>query len=188
MKIVLIDHNDSFTYNIVEQLRKISGQTPVVIASGEVEISTLQKFDKIILSPGPGLPRDFVNIKRILNRYKNTKPILGICLGHQAIAHYFGAKLANLPQVVHGQPKKIIQVNKSIIFKGLPDQITVGLYHSWVVDENDFPKVLQITATDKSGRIMALQHHKLPIFGVQFHPESHMTLKGEKMLFNFINL
>jgi len=188
MNVVLIDHNDSFTYNIVELLRKITKKEPKIIASESVNIDDLQCFDKIILSPGPGLPTDFINIKNILDAYKNTKPILGICLGHQAIAHYFGVKLYNLPQVVHGQPKEILQVKESVLFKGLPLKMTVGLYHSWVVDTQNFPDELQITATDKNGRIMALQHKNRLIFGVQFHPESHMTEAGEKLLYNFIHL
>ena len=188
MKLALIDHNDSFTYNIVELLRQFSRLTLEVLRSDDLRPEDLQVYDKLILSPGPGLPRDFVHIKEILDRYKNQKPILGICLGHQAIATYFGAKLLNLSQVVHGQPKEIIQKNQGDLFAGLPARLEVGLYHSWVVSNENFPVALSINATTTGGQIMALQHKQLPLYGVQFHPESFMTEYGKELMQNFLAL
>ena len=188
MKLALIDHNDSFTYNIVELLRQFKRVSLDVILSGEVQLDTLQTYDKLILSPGPGLPREFVNIKHILERYKHLKPILGICLGHQAIATYFGAKLLNLKQPVHGQLKEISLQNNGDLFVDLPARMEVGLYHSWVVDTENFPAELQVTAVSYDGYIMALQHKKLPLYGLQFHPESFMTEYGNELMNNFLEL
>jgi len=188
MKLALIDHNDSFTYNIVELLRQFNRLSVEVLSSDDLKPEDLQKYDKLILSPGPGLPRDFVHIKEILDCCKNQKPILGICLGHQAIATYFGAKLLNLPQVVHGQPKEIIQKCHGNLWTGLPIRFKVGLYHSWVVSSENFPAELSVNATTINGQIMAIQHKKLPLYGVQFHPESFMTEYGKEIMQNFLDL
>ncbi len=185
-KIVIIDHQDSFTYNIVELIRQSVHINPEVIAHHEVIIENLDKFDHIILSPGPGLPRDFIRIKQILDRYKYQKSILGICLGHQAIATYFGAKLYNLPQVVHGQPQKIMQYQNTNLFKNIPKKIQVGLYHSWAVNPASLPDQLFVTAISSSNVIMGIKHRNLPLYGMQFHPESYMTEYGHQLLKNFI--
>ena len=188
MKIVLVDHNDSFTYNIVALIKKVSGKRPLVMPSYAIDWQVLQEADKIILSPGSGLPRDFVNMRQILHRFKSTKNILGICLGHQGIATYFGAQLSNMSQVVHGQPKTIHHFNNSMLFDGLPTAFTVGLYHSWVVDRFSFSDQLTITAQTTDGQIMALQHKQYPIFGVQFHPESFISEFGFEIINNFLNI
>jgi len=187
MKIALIDHNDSFTYNIVELMRQLNRPVEVLV-SDKVTPESLEMYDKLILSPGPGLPEDFVNIKRILNRYKDKKVILGVCLGHQAIATYFGAKLLNLSQPVHGQPKEINWQNSGDLFVGLPKRFEVGLYHSWVVDQNSLPDELIVTAISYDAHVMGIQHKRWPLYGVQFHPESFMTEYGKELMQNFLNI
>ncbi len=186
MKIVIIDHQDSFTYNIVELIRQAVDLEPDIIPADAINLDDLSKYDKIILSPGPGLPRDFVNIKHILDRYKTSKSILGICLGHQAIAQYFGSKLENLSFVIHGQPKQIEVVNQNKLFYKIPLVFTVGLYHSWVVSKVDLAQDLQIDAFSTDGMIMALSHKQYNIYGVQFHPESYITEYGRQLIKNFV--
>lgn len=192
MKIALIDHNDSFTYNIVEKLRQFQSQNIItdlsVIDYANLSIKTLLKFDKIILSPGPGLPVDYPKTNTIIEHFYKTKPILGICLGHQAICHYFGAELQNMEFVKHGINQQIGILSKSKIFKKIPKNITVGLYHSWVVKKTIFPKELLITSETNSHEIMSIEHKKYPLFGIQFHPESFLTEFGTTILINFIEL
>jgi anthranilate synthase/aminodeoxychorismate synthase-like glutamine amidotransferase len=187
VKIVIIDHYDSFTYNIVELIRQAVSITPDVIPSNDLILSDLDQYDKIILSPGPGLPRDFISIKHVLDLYKEYKSILGICLGHQGIAHYFGAHLENLKEVIHGQCRIVETFNNNLLFNNLPDTFKVGLYHSWVVSRNDFPSELKITALSNDGHIMGLEHKIYNIYGVQFHPESYITEHGLELIKNFIN-
>ena len=186
MSVVIIDHEDSFTYNIVELLRK-AGQTPEVVSIKQLEMSSLAAFDKFILSPGPGLPENYHLTKQILNTYKNYKKILGICLGHQIIAQNFGAKVINLNQVIHGQNKQIITKQDTKLFQNIPATFNVGLYHSWIVSQNEFPKDLKVTAQTKQGGIMAIAHRELPIFGVQFHPESYISEYGLEIIKNFLD-
>jgi anthranilate synthase component 2 len=188
MKIALIDHNDSFTYNLVELIRKINGKKPDVLVTGQFLSADLEKYDKIILSPGPGLPKDFIHTMRLLDTYKHHKHIFGICLGHQAIAYYFGAKLGNLKKVVHGQQKNILIKNHDVLFNHLPEQIQVGLYHSWIVSTTDFPDELLVTAEGENQEIMAFRHKSFSIFGVQFHPESFLTPYGHQILQNFLKI
>jgi len=187
MKVVIVDHQDSFTYNIVELIRKAVGLEPAVFPANNLDIKTLSKFDKIILSPGPGLPKDFMNIKHIIDTYKTTKHILGICLGHQAIATYFGAKLINMKTVVHGQPAVINHKTEHFLFRNMPKNFQAGLYHSWVVSKEKFPRELEITALSADNKIMALSHCFYKIYGVQFHPESYITKYGEQLIKNFLN-
>ncbi len=186
MKTIIVDHQDSFTYNIVELISQAVSVTPDVIPAKNLDIKTLNQYDKIILSPGPGLPRDFVNIKQILDTYKTNKHILGICLGHQAIATYFGGQLYNLNQVVHGQPKSVKIIRTSLLFDNLPAVFEVGLYHSWVVSQDHFPVDLHIDALSDDGLIMSLSHKNYNIYGLQFHPESYITQYGQQMIKNFI--
>jgi len=187
-KILLIDNNDSFTYNIVDILRKFSSITFEVIKYNEISIEKTKMYNKIIISPGPGLPRNFTIINKIIKEYYSKKPILGICLGHQAIGESFGAKLYNNIPVVHGQPKKIKIINKTALFKGLPDIFTVGLYHSWAIEKENFPDNLEISAISKDNVIMAIKHKEYDIYGIQFHPESYITEFGENIINNFIKL
>ncbi len=186
MNVLIIDNEDSFTYNIVDILRKFETVEYTVIQSTNVDIAVAQDFEKIIISPGPGLPGDFPVLSALLNEYKNRKSILGICLGHQAIGTFFGAGLINLPLVQHGQIKSISVKKRVNLFKGLPDRFNVGLYHSWVVDAIQFPDELSITAVSEENLIMAISHKIHDIHGVQFHPESHICEHGRKIISNFI--
>jgi anthranilate synthase/aminodeoxychorismate synthase-like glutamine amidotransferase len=188
MKTALVDNNDSFTYNIVELIRKIPGSLLTVIPYGELKIDDLEKYDKLILSPGPGLPDEFPVLQDVLKEYYDTKPMLGICLGHEAIAKFFGAELTHLPSVVHGQPKVINVVKESVFFRDIPEKFNAGLYHSWVIDKDKFPDELEITGLSDEGNIMSFQHKKLKLFGVQFHPESIITEYGREMMENFLKV
>ena len=186
MHIALIDNEDSFTFNILNILRRFPDLTTTIIPTANLQVGNLKNFDKIIISPGPGLPADFPILEQILIEYHSEKPILGICLGHQAICTYFGAHLFNLPRVQHGQSQSISVVNNSRLFKGISNNFNVGLYHSWVADRKDFPQELVITAVSDQELIMAVSHIKYDIHGVQFHPESHLCDIGLKIIRNFI--
>lgn len=188
MDIALIDNNDSFTYNIVELIRKITDKKIQVFSAENLDVEKLNAFDKLIFSPGPGLPEHFPVMYSVLEKYGTTKKILGICLGHQAICKFFGAKLINLDNVVHGQSKKIHILNNDGIFSSLPSEIIVGLYHSWVVDKENFPSEIEITSQCQAGNIMSVKHRRFGIYGVQFHPESFITTFGEQIIANFLNL
>lgn len=182
--ILLIDNNDSFTYNIVEMIRQITANEIVVVRSDMIDVGDVEKYEKIIFSPGPGLPRDFPIMWQIIDRYKTTKPILGICLGHQAICEYFGAKIERLDHALHGVDSTIVCDNSSMLFKDITS-MTVGRYHSWTSRQVSEP--LHITATDSDGNVMAVEHSTLPIYGVQFHPESYISQGGRIVFENFIN-
>ena len=186
-KIVLIDHNDSFTYNVVALIARITSVKPTVIPVADVILEELDQYDKIVLSPGAGMPTDYPISFQIIEKYATTKAILGICLGHQIIAEYYGAQLYNLPDVVHGQTKQI-SISKSLIFKDIPSDFKVGLYHSWAVNQDAFPKELQITSYSEDNIIMSLQHRENQVFGLQFHPESFLTEYGEVIIKNFLKL
>ncbi|CAG35606.1 anthranilate synthase component II [Desulfotalea psychrophila] len=187
-KIVLLDNNDSFTYNIVDYLRGMTEVQFRVINTHELDIEELDKYDGIIISPGPELPKDFPKLFEVLQRYHRTKPILGICLGHQAIAQFFGADLSQQLPVVHGQAVPMQVLRDDSLFSGLPREFRVGLYHSWLVDPKTIPARLVVTALSARGVIMAIRVTDLPIWGIQFHPESHITEHGLKILENFIKL
>ncbi len=186
MSLVIIDHEDSFTCNIVELLRK-TGIEPAVVSIDNIHLSELDIFDTFILSPGPGIPNSYHKTKRLLDLYQTQKKILGICLGHQIIAEFFGAVTVNLKQVVHGQGKPVITDTKALLFNGTASVIQAGLYHSWIVSKEKFPESLNIIAQTKQGEIMAIAHNKFPIFGVQFHPESYISEYGLQIIQNFLN-
>jgi anthranilate synthase/aminodeoxychorismate synthase-like glutamine amidotransferase len=188
MKVLLIDHNDSFTYNIIELLRSFKELDFEIINYTELNNEKIEHFDKLIVSPGPSLPKDYVATKKIIRTYYKTKPILGICLGHQAISQVFNADLENLSQVRHGVEQQIIINNHHTLFRNINTTITVGLYHSWIVSKTNFPKELEITSLSDDGIIMSLKHKKYPIFGIQFHPESFLTKDGKTILKNFLEL
>jgi anthranilate synthase/aminodeoxychorismate synthase-like glutamine amidotransferase len=188
LKIVLIDHKDSFTFNIVEVLRQFNNHKLSVIDYSSISLKMVEEFDKIILSPGPGLPNDYKTTFEIIKKFYKTKPILGICLGHQAIGSYFGAELQNMKHVKHGVNQQIEINSKSKLFKSIPKKITVGLYHSWVVSRKHFPKELQITSVSNDNKIMSMEHENYPLYGIQFHPESFLTEYGATILTNFIEL
>jgi anthranilate synthase component II len=186
MKIFILDNYDSFTYNLVHIIEQIADKI-VVRRNDAVNISDLVEFDKIVFSPGPGLPSDTKAMFNIIETFKGKKPILGVCLGHQAIAEYFGGELINMPEVNHGREFKTQIINKDYIFKNIPEIFNSGRYHSWIVEKTNLPEELEITSTDvETGMIMSLKHNKYDIRGVQFHPESVMTKYGFKMLENWI--
>lgn len=183
--ILIVDNHDSFTYNILDTIKKISTQEIISIKSSTLDIEQIEPFDKIILSPGPMLPSDYPILFQILKKYQNTKSILGICLGHQAICQFYGAELYNLQEVKHGYPSQIKCDPSSILFKGI-SSTTVGRYHSWAA--KNIPKnTLKITASTEDGCIMGVEHPSKNIFGIQFHPESYISSDGATILKNFID-
>ena len=186
MKIIVIDNYDSFTYNLVHYFEELGCNTTVK-RNDEVEMKEIEKFDKIVLSPGPGIPDEAGLLKEIISFYSNSKSILGVCLGHQAIAEVFGGELINLKTVYHGVATDINIVKEDPIFKDLPNPLKVGRYHSWVVKE-PLPNELEALAFDQNGQLMALKHKSLDIRGVQFHPESVLTECGKSLLKNWIKI
>ena len=187
MKVLILDNYDSFTYNLVHLVEKLLHVKIEVFKNDEISLEEVARFDKIILSPGPGLPNEAGIMKSLIKQYGSSKSILGVCLGHQAIGEVFGGNLKNLDTVFHGVAHEIEIIDPAEkLFKGLEKKITVGRYHSWVVDRTNFPKELIITATDDNGNVMALRHQELNIRGVQFHPESIMTPVGEKIISNWL--
>ena len=189
MKILVFDNYDSFTYNLVHLVEKILHQKVEVFRNDQIPLEKVGAYDKIILSPGPGVPSEAGLLLPLIKEYASTKSILGVCLGHQAIGESFGGTLINLSTVYHGvaTPVTIADGNsKNSLFDGLPKEIQAGRYHSWIVAEEGFPAELDITARDENGFIMALRHKKYDVQGVQFHPESVLTPDGEKILRNWL--
>ncbi|MBA3898867.1 MAG: aminodeoxychorismate/anthranilate synthase component II [Bacteroidetes bacterium] len=184
--ILLLDNYDSFTYNLVHLVEKLTDLPLVVKRNDEINLDEVADFGRIILSPGPGLPADAGIMLELIKKYKETIPILGVCLGHQAIGEAFGAKLKNLGQVLHGVAVPVEHFGHEPLFTGIPNSFLTGRYHSWVVDENGFPDALQIIAKGQDGSIQALRHKNLNIWGVQFHPESIMTEYGEQLVKNWL--
>ena len=185
MKIVIIDNYDSFTYNLSHLVKELGAEVSVV-RNDEFELEALDAFDKIILSPGPGIPSEAGLLLEVIRHYAGRKPRLGVCLGHQAIGEVFGGKLTNLSTVFHGVATEGTQLGNDYLFDGLPERITMGRYHSWVVDREGWPEALEVTALSDEGQVMALRHRKMDIHGIQFHPESVLTPDGRHMLENFI--
>ena len=184
--ILVIDNYDSFTYNLVHYLEDLDCKVTVA-RNDQIELEAVAAFDKIVLSPGPGIPDEAGSLKSIIKKYAKTKSILGVCLGMQAIGEVFGAKLKNLSTVYHGiQTKVKVNSKKELLFKDLGPEIQVGRYHSWII-EDDLPDCFDITSVDENGQIMAIRHKELDVKGVQFHPESVLTPDGKKMLKNWIN-
>lgn len=191
MRILVLDNYDSFTYNLVHLVEKITRVKVEVFRNDELPLEKVKAYDKIILSPGPGIPEEAGLLLPLIKEYAASKSILGVCLGHQAIGEAFGGKLVNLAKVYHGiatsiEVKSENSKVKSPLFNGLAERIEVGRYHSWVVSEEGFPEELEITALDDNGYIMGLQHKTFDVQGVQFHPESVLTPDGEKILRNWL--
>ena len=185
-KIVVIDNYDSFTYNLVHYLEDLNCEV-TVFRNDEFYIDELKPFDKILLSPGPGIPDEAGLLKEVIKTYAPTKSILGVCLGQQAIGEVFGGSLLNLEKVYHGVATKVsITVPDEVLFNGLEQEIEVGRYHSWVVSKEDFPEVLEITSIDGNGEVMSLRHKTYDVRGVQYHPESVLTPDGKKILQNWV--
>ena len=188
MNILVFDNYDSFTYNLVHLVEKITHTKVDVYRNDQIALEKVKEYDKIILSPGPGIPDEAGLLLPLIKEYASTKSILGVCLGHQAIGQAFGGKLLNLSTVYHGvsTPVKIDSKKNAPLFEGLPDELEVGRYHSWIIAEESFPDELEVTARDENNYIMALQHKKYDVQGVQFHPESVLTPKGEDILRNWL--
>ena len=186
MKVLLFDNYDSFTYNLLHILREL-GVSTEVYRNDQITLDEVERFDKIILSPGPGIPEEAGILLPLIRRYAPHKSILGVCLGEQAIGEAFGASLENLTEVFHGvqTPAKIVAPD--YLFDGMEETLMVGRYHSWVVRRSGLPDCLTVTAEDEEGRIMALRHKTYDVHGVQFHPESILTSQGKRVVENFIN-
>jgi len=188
MKIVIIDNYDSFTYNLSHLVKELGAEV-TVLRNDKFALNDLEHYDKIILSPGPGIPSEAGLLLDVIRTYAGRKPILGVCLGHQAIGEVFGGQLENLSEVFHGVATPCrLKVDSDPIFQGLPKEITIGRYHSWVVSQEQFPDCLEITAESDEGQIMALRHKSYNVHGIQFHPESVLTPEGKTIIQNFLKL
>ncbi len=186
MKILILDNYDSFTYNLVQYFKEITNDEIHIFRNDAISVEDVNAYDCIVLSPGPGVPSDAGHMPAIIQTYKEKKPILGVCLGHQALGEAFGGQLQNLDEVFHGIATDIEIKNDAPLYQGLPQNIEVGRYHSWVIDNDHCPDCLEVTATSPDGAIMSVKHESLPIFGVQYHPESIMTPQGKTILSNFL--
>jgi anthranilate synthase component 2 len=186
MKLLVLDNYDSFTYNLVHLIEKVSEMPFDVIRNDKISIDAVKAYDKILLSPGPGLPKDAGIMPELIKTYGPSKSILGVCLGLQAIGEAYGGSLKNLETVFHGIATPINIISEDIIFDACPKTFTVGRYHSWVINTNNLPQELQVTATDEQGNIMALRHRTQDVRGVQFHPESILSEYGETMIHNWL--
>lgn len=185
MKIVIIDNYDSFTYNLSHLLKELGAEVDVV-RNDKFELKDLEQYDKIVLSPGPGIPSEAGLLLDVIHTYAGRKPILGVCLGHQAIGEVFGASLENLKEVYHGVQTEGTQLGNDYIFEGLPERVMMGRYHSWVVAKDSVPECLEVTAMSDDGEIMAMRHRQYDIHGIQFHPESVLTPEGKTIVGNFL--
>lgn len=186
-RVVIIDNYDSFTYNLAHLVKQL-GVKVEVFRNDQFTLNQLERFTKIILSPGPGIPEEAGLLMDVIRTYAGRKPMLGVCLGHQAIAEVFGGKLVNLKEVYHGMATEGTQFGNDPIFGGLPKRIVMGRYHSWVIDRAGFPDCLEVTAMSDDGQIMALRHRNYNIHGIQFHPESVLTPEGATIVKNWLQL
>ncbi|NJB85153.1 anthranilate synthase component 2 [Lewinella marina] len=189
MKVLILDNYDSFTYNLVHYIEEELGTSIDVYRNDQINLEAVAEYDLVVLSPGPGVPADAGIMPELIRRYAGEKVIFGVCLGHQAIGEAFGASLHNLAEVHHGVETDMLRrpTDDDVLFQDVPDRFRAGRYHSWVIDPDTLPAELEVTATDDAGGIMALRHRELPIFGVQFHPESIMTEHGRLMIKNLLN-
>jgi len=189
MKILILDNYDSFTYNLVHYVKELSDAEVRVARNDQITLDEVEEFSHILLSPGPGLPKEAGIMDQVIKKYAKTKSIFGVCLGMQAIGEAFGGELRNLDKVFHGLAMSMeILKRDEKIFSGLPKKLLVGRYHSWVVESNSLPQDLEITAEDENGLIMALRHKTLNVRGVQFHPESVLTEYGKEMIENWLSI
>lgn len=185
MKILVFDNYDSFTYNLVQYLERC-GAGVDVFRNDKISLKEINKYDKILLSPGPGIPSEAGLLLEVIKEFASKKSILGVCLGQQAIGEVFGGKLVNLDSVYHGVATEMEIVTDDLLFKGIPRKFKAGRYHSWVVDEKNFPNDLEITVKDENGFVMGLRHKKFDVRGVQFHPESVLTEYGLQIIENWV--
>lgn len=186
-KILILDNYDSFTYNLVQMVEQIVEKRVDVFRNDEIILEEVGKYDKIILSPGPGIPSEAGILLDVIKKYAPKKSIFGVCLGQQAIAEAFGGSLLRLNKVFHGVVTDAVQIREHKIFNHLPKILQVGRYHSWVVNKEKLPEVLEITSEDKDGMIMSLRHKQYDLHAVQYHPESILTPMGRQILENFFN-
>ncbi len=186
MKILVFDNYDSFTYNLVHYLEQVSDAQVEVFRNDKIALEDIAVYDKILLSPGPGIPSEAGILMELIRKYAPLKSILGVCLGQQAIGEVFGGKLVNLERVFHGVATDMKITGDDVLFNGIPKMFKAGRYHSWVVDKENFPDALEITAEDETGLIMALRHKEYDVRGVQFHPESILTEHGLKLIENWV--
>lgn len=186
MKLLIIDNNDSFTYNLVQLVREFHGIKYTVKLHNEIVLAEVRHFDKILFSPGPSLPKDYPILNQILDKYGKEKSILGVCLGLQCIAEFYGGQLFQLRKVVHGRGKQISIQKRDFLFNGLPDTFKVGLYHSWSVIIESLPDCLEISSISENGNIMSIFHKSYNIRAVQFHPESIITEFGQQLINNWL--
>lgn len=187
MKLALVDNYDSFTYNLVHLIEQCMDNRVEVIPNDNERLNDLSGYDAIVLSPGPGLPQESGRLMEVIAANASTKKMLGVCLGHQALALHFGAVLENLNQVHHGErsPSKLL-IENDPMFQGMNFPMQIGRYHSWVASRKNFPQCLKVITTDDEGQIMSFRHRELPIVGVQFHPESILTDQGKQMITNWL--
>ncbi len=185
MKVAIIDNYDSFTYNLSHLVKELGAEV-TVLRNDRFELEWLEPYDKIILSPGPGIPSEAGLLLDVIRCYAGRKPILGVCLGHQAIGEVFGGRLANLSQVYHGVATPCHITAEDYLFAGLPHDIEVGRYHSWIVEREGLPAELEVTSESDEGHIMSLRHRKFDIRGIQYHPESILTTEGRTILKNWL--
>ena len=188
MKILVFDNYDSFTYNLVQIIEQIVDEKVDVFRNDQIPLENIEKYDKIILSPGPGIPEEAGILLELIKKYAPTKSIFGVCLGQQAIAEAFGGSLINLSEIYHGVATESNQIKEHSIFKNLPKTLEVGRYHSWAVNPENFPEELEITSIDNNGMIMSLKHKTYDVHAVQYHPESILTPNGREILENFLKL
>ena len=185
MKYAMIDNYDSFTYNLVHLVKELGGDV-TVFRNDRFLLEELEPFDKIMLSPGPGIPSEAGLMPEVIRRYAGRKPILGICLGEQAIGEVFGGRLINLEEVFHGVQTPCLRLKDDYLFEGVPEEFYVGRYHSWVVDAGSLPACLEVTAVSPENSVMALRHRQLDVRGLQFHPESILTPDGGTIISNWM--
>lgn len=185
MKTVIIDNYDSFTYNLSHLIKELGAEV-TVLRNDKFQLEDLEAFDKIVLSPGPGIPSEAGLLLDVIRTYAGKKPMLGVCLGHQAIGEVFGGTLTNLSDVFHGVATEGTNLQKDYIFDGIPERFTMGRYHSWVVSNENFPSSLEVTAVSDEGQVMALRHRQYDIHGIQFHPESVLTPEGRTIIDNWL--
>lgn len=185
--IAVVDNYDSFTYNLVHYLEDLSGEKPLVMMNDRIDWKKLNECSQIVLSPGPGLPKTSGDLMKVIDQYQSQKKILGVCLGMQAIAEYFGGSLINLDEVQHGV-QTLVSMESSNLYKNISTPLMVGRYHSWGVEEKTLPACLRITSRDEKGIPMSLEHVSLPVYAVQYHPESIMTDQGKEILKNWLSI
>ena len=189
MKVLVLDNYDSFTFNLVQYIEELLGYPVDVHRNDEISLDAVEKYDAIVLSPGPGIPSESGIMPALIRRYATTKALLGVCLGHQAIGEAFGGELENLEQVYHGMETEMIRIESDdLLYRSVPDRFRAGRYHSWVVKRDTIPDCLVLTVEDEWGRAMGFRHREHRVWGVQYHPESIMTEHGKQILQNFFEL